>query len=84
MVVDIIAEKRSVTFSWDLIFDTDLRTILNLISASVFHTLEYPDPRGGDQFNITAKMDGEPRISNWRVLEEGRIWQGVTLSFVER
>jgi hypothetical protein len=83
-VVDIIREKNSVTFDWDFIRYDDLKQILDILSTGVFHQLTYPDPQGGESHTITAKLNGEPRITSWRVVGGKRIWKNVSMSFLER
>ena len=84
LVVDVIAEKRSVSLSWDLLSYDDLKQILDILSTGVFHQLTYPDPQGGESHTITAKLNGEPRITSWRVVGGKRIWKNVSMSILER
>jgi len=54
MVMDIIATKRRLDLSWEIIEDSELQKILNLLDSRVFHTVVYPDPQSGEEYTITA------------------------------
>jgi hypothetical protein len=84
MAVEITAEKRRVSFSWELISFDDLKGILDALSTGVFHRWTYPDPRGGEAHTIVAKLDGAPSIKNFRVVGGVRYWKNVSMSIVER
>lgn len=83
-VVDIIREKNSVTFGWDFIRYDDLKQILDILSTGVFHQWTFPHPQYGEAYTIIAKLQGEPRISNWRWLRGQRVWKNVSISILER
>lgn len=82
--VQIIAEKRMLHLGWSLIKDTDLKQILDLLSAKAFHTVTYPDPQHGEDHTITAVVDGNIQISSWRTIGGVRYWQDVSISLREQ
>ncbi len=81
--VDIIAEKRALQLGWSLIKDADMKQILDLLSAGVFHQVAYPDPQNGESHTISAKVDGEIRLASWRTIGGVRYWRDVGISLIE-
>ena len=83
MVMDIIATKRRLDLSWEIIEDNELQKILDLLDSRVFHTVVYPDPQSGEEYTITAYV----RDINQEIFQKRggvRYWRGVTLALIEQ
>jgi hypothetical protein len=80
LVVDTVAEKRSVIFNWSLIGYDELKAILDILSTGAFHQWTYPDPVNGEEHTITAKLAKEPSITTGGY----RHWRNVSISIAER
>jgi hypothetical protein len=83
-VADIIRRKTGATFGWERIYYDELKKILDILSTEIFHQWTFPHPQYGEAYTIIAKLQGEPRISNWRWLRGQRVWKNVSISILER
>lgn len=83
MMMEIIAVKRRLDCKWALIKDTDLKQIMDLLDAKVFHTVTYPDPQTGETATITAYV-GDINMNAFRRIGNSRYYADVSLSLIEQ
>lgn len=85
MVVDIIAVKNKVNFSWNYMSDSDLRKLLNEINSQTFVTVEYKDPDNENDLKSmiaeTSEISYRPHYDN---MTQSVIWKEVKVEFLER
>jgi len=83
MVMDIIATKRRLDLSWEIIEDNELQKILDLLDSRVFHKVVYPDPQSGEEYPITAYVGD---INQEIFQERGgiRYWRDVSMALIEQ
>ncbi len=84
LVADVVAVKRSVRIGYSMIWDTDLKKIMDLLSTGVFHQLTYPDVQKGEAHTITVCLDGTVDAQSWRRFGDRRVWKDVTIPLIER
>lgn len=82
MMMEIIAVKRRLDIRWEIISDTDLQTILNILESKVFHTVVYPDPQKGENTTITAYV-GDINMEAWQKVGN-RYWRDVSIALIEQ
>ncbi|WDU82267.1 DUF6711 family protein [Caloramator sp. Dgby_cultured_2] len=82
MMMEIIAVKRRLDLRWEIISDTDLQTILNVLESKVFHTVVYPDPQKGENATITAYV-GDINMEAWQKIGN-RYWREVSIALIEQ
>lgn len=82
MMMEIIATKRRVDCTWKMIADSDLKLIIDTITAhKPFFSLSFPDAGG------TATMTcytGDINTSLWHTINGVRYWSEVTIAFIEQ
>lgn len=83
MVMEIIAVKRRLDLKWNIIKDTDLKQIMDLLDAKVFHTVTYPDPQTGENTTITC-YTGDINMNAFRRIVNSRYYADVSLSLIEQ
>jgi len=83
MIMDIIAIKRRLDLSWEIIEDSELQTILNTLDTKVFHEVSYPDPQNGESHTITAYV-GDINQQIFQQRGGKRYWQKVSMSLIEQ
>jgi len=82
MTMELIAKKRKLTFTYEVISGKDLDSILSLIDSSkMFFPVEYPDV-DGKQHTITAYAGSIPYEHFRR--DSGEYWRGVSFSLIEQ
>lgn len=84
MVADIVATKRTITMSWTIIYQAELKKIHDLLENGIFHNITYPDPQGGESTTLTAYLEGDIVAASWGLYGGQRIWKDVKLTLVER
>lgn len=83
MVMEIIAIKRRLDLRWEIIADTDLRQIMDILESKVFHTVTYPDPQKRENHTITAYV-GDINQEVWQKLSGTRYWKNVSIALIEQ
>lgn len=83
MAMEIIAVKRRLDLSWEVIDDASLQQIIGLLESKVFSTVTYPDPQGGEATTITAYV-GDVAQEAWQKLQGTRYWRGVSIALIEQ
>ena len=82
MVMDLIATKRRVDVVWKMIPDSELKKIIDTITANKpFFSLEYPDVGGNKTMTCYA---GDITTSLWHTRYGIRYWEEVTIPFIEQ
>jgi|LSQX01.2.fsa_nt_gb hypothetical protein len=83
MVMEVVrAGIRRVDVTWRYLPDPELQTILSVIAANKpFMLVEYPD--AGGQQQMTA-YTGDITYSAWHTRGGVRIWEEVSIPFIER
>lgn len=82
MVMDIIATKRRVDCTWKMLSDSDLKLIIDTITAhKPFFSLTYPDAGGTATITCYA---GDINTSLWHTKNGVRYWEEVTIPFIEQ
>ncbi len=83
MVMEVVrAGIRRVDVTWRMLSDSDLRTILDVIAANKpFMMVEYPDAGGQQQM---MAYTGDITYSAWHTRNGVRIWEEVSIPFIER
>jgi len=82
MVMDIIATKRRVDVVWKMLPDSDLKLIIDTITANKpFFFLVYPDAGGTKTMTCYA---GDIVTSLWHTKNGVRFWEDVQISFIEQ
>lgn len=87
MVVDIIAYKNTVTFTWDLLSDADLRKLVTEISGVSFCEIEYQDAQSIDSshlFHIYAYPGDISYQPHYDYASDSVVWKSVSITFTER
>lgn len=83
MAMEVIAIKRRLDMRWEIITDTDLQQILDILDSKVFHNVQYPDPQNGETATITAYV-GDINQAAWQKIAGTRYWQDVSLALIEQ
>lgn len=83
MAMEIVAVKRRLDLSYALISEGDLKQIMDLLEAKVFHTVTYPDPQGGEEKTITAYVGDMNQVA-WQKLKGTRYWADVSVALIEQ
>lgn len=83
MAMDVIAIKRRLDLRWEIIADTDLQQIMNILDGGIFYTVQYPDPKDGETTTITAYV-GDINQTAWQKLAGTRYWSDVSLALIEQ
>ncbi len=82
MVMDIIATKRRVDCVWKMLPDSELKKILDVITANKpFFSLEYPDAGGTKTMICYA---GDINTTLWYTKNGIRYWEEVSIPFIEQ
>lgn len=85
MVMDIIAIKRQHTLKWESISAPDLKVVLDLLEATTFQSLSYPDPQSATGQRTITVYTGDIKLGNFYNDHAGiRIWTEVTIGLVEQ
>lgn len=87
MVVDIIAYKNTVTFTWDVLSDADLRKLLTEITGVSFCNIEYRDAQSVDStqlFQIEAFPGDISYQPHYDYASDSIVWTSVSITFTER
>lgn len=82
IIIERIATKRKLELGWSYLSQTDLTTILNLVSA-VFFTVEYPDIATGTLQTKTFYVgDRTAQVIDYR---DGVMrWKDIKFNFIEK
>ena len=82
MMMELIATKRRVDVVWKMLPDSDLKLIIDTITANKpFFTLEYPDAGGTQTMTCYA---GDILTSLWHTKNGIRYWEDVSIAFIEQ
>ena len=82
MMLEIIATKKRVDVTWKILPDSDLKAIINTITANKpFFTLEYPDAGGSKTMTCYS---GDILTGLWHTKNGVRYWEEVTIPFIEQ
>src|SRR5690606_28841088 len=82
MVMDVIATKRRVDVVWKMLPDSELKKIIDVITANKpFFSLEYPDAGGTRTITCYA---GDIITSLWHTKNGIRYWEEVSIPFIEQ
>lgn len=82
MVMELIAIKRRIDCTWTMLKDSDLKLIIDTITANKpFFSFTYPDA-GGDQ-TMTCYA-GDINTSLFHTLNGVKYWDEVSISFIEQ
>ena len=82
MVMDIVATKRRVDVVWKMLPDSELKKIIDTITANKpFFSLEYPD--AGSTQTMTCYA-GDIITSLWHTKNGVRYWEEVSIAFIEQ
>ena len=82
MVMDIIATKRRVDCVWKMLPDSELKKILDVITANKpFFSLEYPDAGGTKTMICYA---GDINTTLWYTKNGIRYWEEISIPFIEQ
>ena len=82
MKMQIIATKRRVDVTWKHLPDSELKTILDTITArKPFFPLTYPD--AGEDLTMTCYA-GDIVTSLWHTIGGIRYWEEVSIAFIEQ
>ena len=84
MVVDIIAVKNKISFSWDYLTQADMRTLSDELSASAFSQVEYIDVNSESITEITAYAEDITYKPHYDYRTGNILWKDVKLSFEEK
>ncbi len=85
LVVDIIATKNKVTFSWSHMSDSDLKKLTAEIQASAFVTVEYADPDAVSGLKSLVGESGDLSYKpHYNTRTQAVEWKDVKVSFTER
>lgn len=82
MVMEIIATKRRVDCTWKTLPDSELKKIIDTITAhKPFFILTYPDAGGTSSMTCYA---GDINTSLWQTINGIRYWGELSISFIEQ
>lgn len=84
MMMDIITRKRQISLEWDLISEANLRIILDLLDAAVFHTVTYPDPQGANGYRTMSAYVGDIQMNTWHRVQGIRYYEDVKIPLIEQ
>ncbi|MBQ7798302.1 MAG: hypothetical protein IJ371_04190 [Clostridia bacterium] len=88
LVVDIIAYKDTVTFTWDFLSNDDLKVLINEITAKALCTIEYKDVKlttdSSELKTIVAQPGDISYAPHYDYATDSIIWKSVSLTFTER
>lgn len=83
MNIDKIATKRKLTCSWGPLTNTEISTLLTAASASVFFTVDYPDPLTGANRSSTFYV-GDRSAPVCYYINGTPFWKGLKMNFIEQ
>jgi hypothetical protein len=83
MTMDIIAIKRRIDLSWEVISGKQMSNILDLLDANTFYTIEFPDPKDPFKQSTMTAYVGDVNLEYLRS-DFDRVWKNITLPFIER
>lgn len=84
MAMEIVAIKRRVDVTWQMIRASDLSAIVDLIEQNApFFSLTYPDPQKGETHTITVYA-GDVNANAWHTVGGERWWQDASIAFIEQ
>ncbi len=82
MMMELIATKRRVDVVWKMLPDSDLKLIIDTITANKpFFNLEYPDAGGTKSMTCYA---GDVVTSLWHTKNGVRYWEEISIPFIEQ
>mgnify|MGYP001478829875 CR=1 FL=1 len=82
MVMEIIATKLRVDVTWKMLKDSDLKTIIDIITVhKPFFSLAYPDAGGTQSMTCYA---GDIVAGLWHTVGSIRYWEEVQIAFIEQ
>ena len=82
MMMELIATKRRGDVVWKMLPDSDLKLIIDTITANKpFFSLEYPDAGGAKTMTCYA---GDIVTSLWHTKNGVRFWEEVSIGFIEQ
>ena len=82
MMMELIATKRRGDVVWKMLPDSDLKLIIDTITANKpFFSLEYPDVGGAKTMTCYA---GDIVTSLWHTKNGVRFWEEVSIGFIEQ
>jgi hypothetical protein len=82
MMMELIATKRRVDVVWKMLPDSDLKLIIDTITANKpFFNLQYPD--AGSSQTMTC-YSGDIVTSLWHTKNGIRYWEEVSIGFIEQ
>ena len=82
MMMELIATKRRVDVVWNMLPDSDLKLIIDTITANKpFFFLVYPDAGGTKTMTCYA---GDINTSLWHTKNGVRYWEEVSIGFIEQ
>ena len=86
LVIDLIAVKDKVTFSWDYMRDSDLRILMVEVQNTAFCTVSYFDSSAAENTmkTITAAPDDISYAPFYNSRTASVMWKDVSISFIER
>ena len=84
MVVDLIGNKDKIDVSWDYLSDTDMKLLALELRSGAFVTIDYNTAEQSDIKTITARGTDLTYMPYYDWARKRLMWQGVSVSFVER
>ena len=83
MAMEIIAVKRRLDLTYAIITAANLKTIMDALDGTVFHTVVYPDPQSGEATSITAYAGDVSNVAGQKI-GGTRYYQDVSISLIEQ
>lgn len=83
MAIDVIATKRELVMTYDIIAQLELKAILDELEAASFATVEYPDADSGETAHIVVCADSYD-MTIGRKVDGSRLYLGVKFTLEER
>jgi hypothetical protein len=84
MVVDIIAVKNKISFSWDYLSQADMKTLTDELSTSTFSQLQYRDVNSESITEITAYAEDITYKPHYDYRTSIILWKDVKVGFMEK
>lgn len=83
MTMEIIAQKRRLDLTWEVISGSNLNAIIDILDSATFYSVEFPDPKINNFQNTLTMYVGD--LNQELVKSVGdRVWKDVTISLIEQ
>lgn len=84
MIVDLVAIKDKVTFTWGYLTNTDLKKLIDELKTSTFVTVEYADPESQSLKSLIACSGDISYKPHYNGRLQAVEWKDIKVTFTEK